>query len=81
MALHIRDQRAAALARKLAAMRRQTMTDAVIGALTNELRREIERRPLAQRLDAIALALAGKGDASKGRRPTKDEIDALWGND
>lgn len=81
MALHIRDPRAAALARKLAARRRQTMTEAVIGALTNELRREVERLPLAARLDAIARGLAAKGNAAKGRRPAKKEIDALWGND
>ncbi len=81
MALHIRDPQAAALARKLAARRRQTMTEAVIGALKNELKREAERLPLARRLDTIALALAAKGDATKGRRPTKREIDALWCND
>jgi antitoxin VapB len=81
MALHIRGNRAADLARKLAARRRQTMTDAVISALENELRREAERRPLPKRLDDIANALAAKGNPAKARHPSKAEIDALWGHD
>jgi len=80
MPLHIRDPRAAQLARKLAERRGQTLTEAVIAALESEQRRDTERRPLAARLDAIARELAAKGSAAKARGVTKDEIDALWGN-
>ncbi len=80
MALHIRDHRAAELARKLAAKRGQTMTQAVITALESELRRDAERRPLGQRLDEIARALAAKGNPYMARRVAEDEIDLLWNN-
>jgi antitoxin VapB len=80
MALHIRDGRAAELARKLAERRGQTMTEAVIAALESELRRDAERRSLAARLDEIARRLATKGDSVKARRVAKDEIDVLWDN-
>jgi antitoxin VapB len=76
--LSIRDPRAAELAKELAAKRKTTMTDAIISALENELRREREQRPLADRLAQLskkARAMAGP----KGRRITKHEIDDLWG--
>ena len=76
--LTIRDPRAAKLARRLADVRKTTMTDAVVTALEHELRREREATPLAERLDALARkakAMAGPG----AREMTKDEIDALSG--
>ena len=79
MPLHIRDPRAAALARQLSEARGQTMTDAVIQALEGELRRERRRRPLSERLDRIARRLADAGEPERGRTPDKAEIDALWG--
>ena len=79
MPLHIRDPRAATLARKLSQARGQTLTEAVIGALEEELMRDKQRRPLAERLDAIAQNLARAGDARLGRKLTEAEIDALWG--
>lgn len=79
MPLHIRDPRAAALARKLSEARGQTLTEAVIGALEEELLRDKQRRPLAERLDAIAQNLARAGDARLARKLTKAEVDALWG--
>ena len=48
MALHIRDNRAATLARRLAKLKGITVTDAVIEALEGALARE--ERPLAVRL-------------------------------
>jgi len=81
MPLHIRDPRAAALARRLSAARKQTMTEAVIAALKNELRRENEARPLAERLDAIARRLGEAGDPERGHTPSKDELADLWGQD
>ncbi len=79
MALHIRDERALKLAKKLAARRGTTMTQAVIEALQGALARE--RRPLAERLDEIAREAERLGDRARGRTPTKQEIDELWGNE
>jgi hypothetical protein len=81
MPLKVRGKRATELARELASRRGQRITEVVIAALESELRRDNERRPLSKRLEAIALELAAKGNAKAGRRPTKVEIDALWGND
>jgi len=76
--LTIRDPRAATLARRLADVRKTTMTEAVITALEHALRRERDATPLAARLDALARkAKAMAGPAA--RAMTKDEIDALSG--
>ena len=79
MPLHIRDDRAATLARRLARRKGVTMTQAVIGALEGELARE--ERPLAERLAEIAREARRLGDPKRGRVVTKQEIDELWGND
>ena len=76
--LTIRDPRAAVLAKRLAEARQITMTQAVVTALEQELRRDRASAPLAARLAAIfgkARALAGP-DA---RAMTRDEIDDLSG--
>lgn len=76
--LSIRDPRAAELARELAKRRNTNMTEAIIAALENELRREREEVPLPDRLAKLAekaRALVGPN----ARDMTKDEIDALWG--
>ncbi|WP_186417232.1 type II toxin-antitoxin system VapB family antitoxin [Bosea sp. CS1GBMeth4] len=75
--LNIRNPLARELARKLAGLRNVTITEAVVGALEAELRREQARVPLAQRLERLAdqaLAKAGSG----GREVREDERDALW---
>ena len=77
--LQIRDERARALAEKLASLRDVTMTEAVIQALEAELKREAEREPLADRLRRIAADLASQG-APGGHDLTKDEIDEMWGH-
>jgi len=74
----IRDPRAGRLAKELAAKRQTTMTAAVIGALENELRREKEKRTLAERLHDIMRRAAEMAGPNR-RELTKDEIDALWG--
>ena len=79
MALHIRDDRALKLAKKLAARRGTTMTRAVVEALQGALERE--ERPLRDRIAEIAEELDRLGNRAKGRAPTKREIDALWGNE
>jgi hypothetical protein len=77
MALHIRDDRAATLARRLAKRRDTTMTRAVIEALEGALARE--ERPLAERIADVANELERLGN--RGRVVTKQEIDELWGNE
>lgn len=75
--LNIRNPKAHALASKLASLRKISITDAVVGALEAELRREQAEIPLATRLEALAnqaLAKAGKG----GREIGEEERDALW---
>lgn len=79
MALHIRDDRAATLARRLAKRRGTTMTRAVVEALEGALARE--ERPLAERFAEIADELKRLGDPKRGRPVTKQEIDELWGNE
>ncbi len=79
MALHIRDDRAARLARRLAKRKGTTMTQAVVAALEGALARE--ERPLAERLDEIAREAERLGNRDRGRIPTKQEIDELWGNE
>jgi antitoxin VapB len=79
MALHIRDHRAATLARRLAKRKGTTMTRAVIEALEGALARE--ERPLAERVAEIAREARRLGDPKRGRQVTKQEIDELWGNE
>lgn len=79
MALHIRDERAATLARRLAKRKGTTMTRAVVEALEGALARE--ERPLAERLADIAREAKRRGDPKRGRPVTKQEIDELWGNE
>jgi antitoxin VapB len=79
MALHIRDERAAKLARRLAKRRGTTMTRAVVEALEGALVRE--ERPLRERVAEIADELERIGNRARGRVVTKQEIDELWGNE
>jgi antitoxin VapB len=77
MPLNIRDPRAAELAKELAALRKITMTAAIIEALQNEIKREWDKVPLRERLAQLALttrALAGR----KGRPVPRSEIDDMW---
>jgi antitoxin VapB len=78
MALHIRDNRAAKLARQLADRRGVSMTDAVIGALESALARG--ERPLPERLAEIAADLKRLADPRRSRAVGKREADALWGS-
>lgn len=78
MALHIRDDRAARLAKQLAARKGVTMTQAVVAALEGALAREA--RPLGERIADIARDAARLGKAARGRAVNKPEIDDLWGN-
>lgn len=78
MTMSIRDPQAAELARLLASKRKTTMTQAIIVALQNELRREAEKDSLETRIDRMLdKHLGGR---ILGRDMTKDEIDAMWGH-
>lgn len=79
MTLQIRDNRARELAQELASRRNVTMTEAVIQALEAELRREVEKEPLADRIARIAATLAAEAGPNR-HVMSKEEIDAMWGH-
>ncbi len=78
--LQIRDARARALALRLAKQRGVTMTEAVVQALQEELRRTRPTLPLAVRIQTIAADLARRAGPNR-HAMTKNEIDAMWGHD
>ena len=78
MPLHIRDARAARLAKQLATRKGMTMTQAVVTALEGALAQE--SCPLHQRIADIARDAARLGGRASGRPVKKREIDDLWGN-
>ena len=55
------------------------MTEAVITALENEVKRERDTVRLADRFAAIADDLAAKAGPNP-REVTKDDLDDLWGH-
>lgn len=79
MNLQIRDPKARELAKKLAAARNVTMTEAVIEALESELKRQ--RTPKSNL--GVADLVSELRDLARpgGRDMTKDEIDAMWGHE
>ncbi len=78
MTLQIRDERAQELAQMLAEKRKMTVTDAVIYALEEELRRASAGTPLSERVSRLAEKLRAQA-GPKGRELSKNEIDHLWG--
>ncbi len=78
MALHIRDDRAAKLARRLADRTGKSMTEAVISALEAALARG--ERPLSERLAEIAADARRLADPRRQRSASKRDVDALWGH-
>jgi len=78
MALHIRDDRAAKLARRLADRNGISMTDAVITALETALVRG--ERPLPERLAEIAADARRLAALRRQRAASKRDVDALWGS-
>lgn len=77
MPLHIRDQRAARLAKQLAVRKGMTMTQAVVTALEGALAQEA--RPLSERIADIARDALRLGRGER-RAVKKRELDDLWGN-
>lgn len=80
MNLQIRDKRAHELARRLAARRNTSMTEAVITALENELGRDASEPRLRERVARIVDDLHRRSPGG-GRVMTKDEIDEMWGHE
>jgi hypothetical protein len=78
MALHIRDDRAARLARRLADRNGISMTEAVIAALEAALARG--ERPLPERLAEIAADARRLADPRRQRTTGKRDVDILWGH-
>ena len=78
MALHIRDDRAAKLARRLADRTGRSMTEAVVVALEAALARG--ERPLSERLAEIAADARRLADPRRQRAATKRDLDTLWGH-
>ena len=79
MAISIRDPEVSELARELARLRNTNMTEAIGHALRNELKRERNKRPLAERIEKLARRL----DSEAGPNPrdvAKEELDELWGH-
>jgi len=78
MGISIRDPAVGELARELARLRKTNMTEAIAHALRSEIEREREKKPLVERLMALADETIAMGRPG-GRVMTKDEIDDLWG--
>jgi antitoxin VapB len=78
MGISIRDPEVGELARELANLRKTNMTEAIAHALRSELKRERDKRPLAERLEELANETLAMGRPG-GHVMTKDEIDDLWG--
>jgi antitoxin VapB len=78
MGISIRDPEVGDLARELARLRKTNMTEAIAHALRSELKRERDKRPLAERLEELAKQLKAEAGPNP-REVTKDDIDAMWG--
>jgi hypothetical protein len=84
MALNIKSPRVDALARELAAMRKQSITEVVEAALDGLKERENEaikvlRKERGGRLSAILAELDAKRGPDLDPRPLKEIRDELWG--
>jgi antitoxin VapB len=79
MAISIRDPEVSELARELARLRNTNMTEAIGHALRNELKRERDKRPLAERIEKLARRLESEAGPNP-RDVTKKELDELWGH-
>ena len=78
MTLQIRNPRAEILARRLAEMRRTTMTSAVIQALENEIKRGAGGMSFEER-NAGVMAMADALGASDPAFDMKAYTDEMWG--
>ncbi|HHZ10445.1 MAG TPA: type II toxin-antitoxin system VapB family antitoxin [Rhizobiales bacterium] len=78
MAIHLRNPETEALARKLAARLKTSLTEVGHIALVHELERLEARVSLVDRTREYARALRTSGDPSRGLPADKDFIDSLY---
>jgi antitoxin VapB len=78
MAFHIKNPETDALARRVAKLKKTTLTAAVHEALKNELKREGEPSDFVRNVMEFGRRLREKGDPSKGLPIDKDFIDSLY---
>jgi antitoxin VapB len=78
MAFHIKNVETDALARKVAALKKVGLTEAVHVALLHELEREQSKPSLVERGLQFARDLRAKGDPTKGRPADKAFRDSLY---
>ncbi len=78
MGISIRDPEVGELARELARLRKTNMTEAIAHALRSELKRERDKRPLADRLEELAQKLKAEAGPNP-REVAKEDIDVMWG--
>ena len=79
MVFHIRDPETDRLARELARLRGTGLTEAVRGALANEIERERKKVPLRERIKPIQDRVASW--PKTGLEADKAFFDAMWGKD
>jgi antitoxin VapB len=78
MAFHIKNPETDALARKVAAMKKVGLTEAVHSALAHELEREQGRPSLVEVSATFARKLREMGDPAKAQPADKAFIDSLY---
>jgi antitoxin VapB len=81
MAFHIKNAETDALARRVAALKKTGLTEAVHLALAHELEREKAKPSLVELSRDFALALRAKGDPTKALPVDKAFIDSLYEDD
>ncbi len=81
MAFHIKNAATDALARKVAALKKTGLTEAVHTALANELAREQEKPSLVETGVAFIRELRAKGNPKRGHAADKAFRDGLYEED
>lgn len=81
MAFHIKNAETDALARKVAALKKTGLTEAVHTALVHELEREETMPSLVERTMQFAREVRARGNPEKGRPADKAFIDSLYEDD
>ena len=81
MAFHIKNPETDALARKVAALKKIGLTEAVHGALARELEREQEKPSEIEAWIKFARDFRARGNPEKGLPADKDFIDSLYEDD
>lgn len=78
MAFHIKNAETDALARKLAALRKTGLTEAVHDALSRELERELGKPSMVEAGLAFTRALRAKGRPERGLPADREFRDSLY---